>query len=371
LRPEGDQSAAGETVTARLEDATHRRALFQLEGLKPRTAYRFDIRSASSNVPLAFGSFTTAPGAGDPAQFRVAIASCFGGQYRRENGRTVEKRGIISDSWKLLSAEEPDLQLIIGDNVYADSTDYNHLWDSYTLERLDNRPFAAAIRSVPTYAVWDDHDFGPNNSDGTAAGKEHSLRAFSEVYANPYYGTEGTPGIFSHFQWGDVEFYLLDGRYHRSPDDAPNDDAKRFLGDGQFEWLVDRLKTSDATFKVLACGSTWRASRGDGWRIYDFARRRLLQAIVDHKIGGVVFTSGDVHWCDIQVHEPEVSRQYPLVEIISSGLGSHGEDDKHAFAVVDFDTTKEDPELMIRIIEEDGREVQRRLVRRSQLEVRD
>ena len=33
------------------------------------------------------------------------------------------------------------------------------------------KEFANVLRQVPTYAIWDDHDYGPNNSDGTAKGK--------------------------------------------------------------------------------------------------------------------------------------------------------------------------------------------------------
>ena len=349
----------------------HYAHLIQFTDLKPNTLYDYWLPQAIGEKPVAEreGTFRTAPPAGRPAKFRVAVASCFGGRYQRKNGRTTENRGYRGDSWELLRAEKPDVLLIVGDNVYADSTDYNHHWDSHTLERLDNRQFARTIRQVPTYAVWDDHDYGPNNSDGTQPGKENSLRAFKEVFANPYYGTEETPGIFSHFGRGGVEFFLLDCRYHRSPNRTANGQDKRFFGDGQFEWLVERLKASQAKFKVLVCGSTWHASRGDGLQLYDFARRRLLQAIVDHSIDGVVFVSGDVHWSDIQVHRPEVPRQYPLIEVISSGLGSHGEHDRHSFAVLDFDTTCDDPELLIRIIEGDGREVGRRLVRHSQLRV--
>ena len=90
--------------------------------------------------------------------------------------------------------------------------------------------------------MWDDHDYGPNDSDGTAAGKENSLVAFKELFANPGAGTSDTPGAFYRFSWGDVDFFMLDGRYHRSPDKAPNDDNKRMLGDAQFKWLADELR---------------------------------------------------------------------------------------------------------------------------------
>jgi alkaline phosphatase D len=366
---EVDITTQGQRLEAVPDPHRHYAIVFDVRNLQPETSYVFALRLADDSGVVEAGEFTTAPTG--RSKFRLAVSSCFGGQYRRQDGRTTERRGYHNDSWKLLMAERPDLQLIIGDNVYADSTDYNHLWDSHTLERLNNGPFVEAIRSMPTYAVWDDHDYGPNNSDGTEPGKAESLKAFAELFANPSYGTPETPGIFSRFGWGGVDFFLLDGRYHPSPNEAPDDDQKRLLGDGQYEWLVTQLKSSTAAFKLLVCGSTWAASRDDGWRRYQFERERLWSAIVENRIGGVVFVSGDVHRSDIVIQPPEVLGGYFFPEIISSGLGSHGKYDPMSFAIVDFDTTLDDPRFTARIIDGTGAEVLTRLVRASDLRTRE
>ena len=44
---------------------------------------------------------------------------------------------------------------------------------------------------------------------------------------------------------------MVDGRYHRSPDNSPDDERKTLLGEGQFKWLVDGLNNSTAKFKVI------------------------------------------------------------------------------------------------------------------------
>jgi alkaline phosphatase D len=362
---------------ARLEQTPsaneHHAVEFELQGLAPETTYAFAVRLADNAEAVEPGTFKTAPAAGTKAKFRLAVSSCFGGAYRREDGRTREVRGEYeADSWQLLINERPDLQLIIGDNVYADSTDYNHLWDAYTLERVNNRPFGEAVRMIPTYAVWDDHDYGPNDGDGTAEGKEQSLRAFSEVFANPpRNGGNQTPGIFTSFQWGGVDFFLLDGRYHRSPNHSPDTPEKVLLGKEQMDWLIESLAKSKAPFKLLVCGSTWRDSPSDGWRLYDHERRRLWKGIVENEINGVVFVSGDIHRCDLQIHRPEVGSAYFMPEIISSGLGSHGDDDPMGFVIADFDLTKTDPVMKARVIDGTGTETISRLVRASELHVRD
>jgi alkaline phosphatase D len=145
---------------------------------------------------------------------------------------------------------------------------------------------------------------------------------------------------------------MVDGRYHRSPDNAPDDDKKRMLGDAQFAWLVDGLKNSKAKFKVIASGSTLADSKNDGWRIYTFARHRLFDAIGDNNISGVLYMSGDVHRSRVWTH-PESDRVgYPLIEVISSGVANSK---TLSYATVDFDTTSADPTVQVRIVHGDGK----------------
>jgi len=369
--------SAHKPYRARLEatpaPGTHHKVQFEVIGLRPLTKYAFVMRLAEDDKAIEPGVFTTAPPHGAKARFRLAVSSCFGGTYRRDNGRTREVRGVYhADSWKLLMREKPDFQLIIGDNVYADSTDYNHLWDAYTLERVNNHPFSEAVRTIPTYAVWDDHDYGPNNSDRTLQGKEQSLRAFNEVFANPSRpGDNKTPGIFTWFSWGGVDIFLLDGRYHRAPNNDSDTPAKTFLGDEQLDWLIGSLKASKAPFKLLVCGSTWEHSRVDGWHLYGHARRHLWTRLVENKIDGVVYVSGDTHFCDLPLHQPEIRGAYPMPELMSSGLGSHDKYDPMGFVVVDFDLTLDDPVMTAHVIDGTGMETNMRRVRAGELRVRD
>jgi alkaline phosphatase D len=123
------------------------------------------------------------------------------------------------------------------------------------------------------------------------------------------------------------------------------------LGDSQFAWLIDGLKNSKAKFKVIASGSTLEDSKNDGWRIYTFARHRLFDSIGKNKISGVVYLSGDIHRSRVWTH-PESDRVgYPLIEVISSGVANSK---TLSYATVDFDTTKADPSIQVRIVHGDG-----------------
>ena len=309
-----------------------------LTNLQPLTTYQYQVKVAGQGNPGYGGSFQTAPAADQGSQFRLAVTSCM-------------KFGEPQASWNLLLAEKPHLHVTLGDTQYSDTTNPTIQWKHHLRYRAVPE-FSAVLKSTPNYAMWDDHDYGPNNSDGTAKGKENSLVGWNQFWGNPTAGTKTTPGAFFKFSWGDVDFFMLDGRYHRSPDNAPDDDQKRMLGDAQFNWLIESLKDSRAKFKVIASGSTLSDSKNDGWRIYTFARHRLFDAIGEENISGVIYLSGDIHRSHVWTH-PESDRVgYPLIEVVSSGVANSK---TLSFATVDFDTTVDDPTVQVRIIHGDGK----------------
>lgn len=309
-------------------------------GLSPDTRYQYQVTIDGKADPSWKGSFKTAPLEGTPTAFRMAITSCM--HIKR-----------AQRSWNLLLAEQPDLHLTVGDTHYADTTDPTIQLQHHVAYRR-KKEFANVLRQVPTYAIWDDHDYGPNNSDGTAEGKEFSLAGWKQAWPNPASGTPDTPGAFFKFSRGDVDFFVVDGRYHRSPNELPDNDKKRMLGDAQFEWLLNGLKNSKAKFKIIASGSVLHHSKVDGWRIFTFSRHRLFDAIKKHKISGVMYIGGDMHQSLVWQHHESDRVGYPMIEIMSSGI-TNGKD--LSFATIDFDTNVDDPTARVRIIYGKGKKV--------------
>ena len=253
--------------------------------------------------------------------------------------------------WDTIGAIDPRALLLLGDNVYIDDPKTPEMQLFHYYRRQSQPEWTKLAKKVPIYAIWDDHDYGPNNSDGTAKGKERSLAGWKQIWANPTLGTPDTPGAFFKFSHGDVDFFMVDSRYHRSPDKVPDDDQKRMLGDAQFSWLLEGLKRSKARFKVIVSGSTLNHSKVDGWRIYTFSRHRLFDALKKHQISGVMYMSGDIHSSLVWEHHESDRIGYPLVEVISSGVANSR---TLSFATVDFDTTREDPIARVRIVYGDG-----------------
>jgi alkaline phosphatase D len=330
LKPISDQAAKG---MGQIFKST-------VVGLLSNTDYHYQVSVDGKSAPDWEGSFKTAPVEGKSTAFRIAITSCM-------------KIGRPQGSWNLLLAEQPDFHLTVGDTHYADTTNPTvQLKHHVTYRRV--KEFANVLRQVPTYAIWDDHDYGPNNSDGTAKGKEFSLAGWKQAWPNPPSGTVDTPGAFFKFSRGDVDFFVVDGRYYRDPNELPDDDKKRKLGDAQFEWLLNGLKNSTAKFKIIASGSVLHHSKVDGWRIFTFSRHRLFDAIKKHKISGVMYIGGDMHQSLVWQHHESDRVGYPMIEIMSSGI-TNGKD--LSFATIDFDTTVDDPTARVRIIYGKGKKV--------------
>ena len=189
----------------------------------------------------------------DPPQFTVALGSC---AYANDPpyDRPGEPYGGDPTIFEAIAQDRPDLMLWLGDNLYLREPD----WSSRSGIRRryrTNRAHPALqplLGEVHHYAIWDDHDFGPNDSDSSYIHKDASLETFKLYWANPGYGLRGTPGVFTCFTWGDAQFFLLDGRYHRSPNRTPIDEKKTMFGEEQLRWLIDGLTSSIRPFAAIA-----------------------------------------------------------------------------------------------------------------------
>lgn len=242
----------------------------------------------------------------DPPAVKFATGSCLfvnEAQYDRPGnpyGRAYEIIGAIQQ-------QKPDFMLWLGDNIYLREADWNSrtgILHRYTHSRSmpELQPLLA---STHNYAIWDDHDFGPNDSDRGFYLKEASLEAFNLFWANPGKGLQGTPGAISHFQWADLEFFLLDNRMHRTPDGRVSPDDTQ-LGKAQLEWLLDGLQSSLATFKFVCIGGQFLNTATVYETYANVApeeRQYILDRIAAAKIKGVVFLTGDRHHTELSKWE--------------------------------------------------------------------
>jgi alkaline phosphatase D len=338
----------------------------RLDGLPPSTSVAYRILVEERPDPSAGGPpFIARTAPAGPARFRVAFGSCV-----RLRGRGQPVDAI----WHALPPWNPDLFLWLGDNIYGDALDPDILAEEY--RRLRDVPALARVwSSISHLAVWDDHDYGLNDSDGTHPAKEAALAVFKRYWANPAFGLPDVPGVFFQTTYGGVDFFFLDGRYHRDPNHAPDIATKTFLGAGQLQWLRRALRASQAPFKVLVCGSGWSTAKrgGDSWASFLHERDALFEFIRDERIGGMVLLSGDTHAGELNAIPWSARGGYDFYDLVSSPLVQTSRhtwierkpeirirqafDATPNFGLIEFDTTAARPSLRFLLIDQTGRPV--------------
>jgi alkaline phosphatase D len=234
---------------------------------------------------------------------------------------------------------DPDLMLWLGDNVYYRETDFEtrhgmiRRW-THDRQTPHMRPLLATTHH---YATWDDHDYGPNNIGRNFPLKDVATEVFTSMWGNPSAGLPTAPGIFTFFNWGDANFYLLDNRTYATPsesDPAAYMEPKPLLGKAQIDWLIDHLawaqsqmlhdgKSYPARWNIIAMGNQVLNASGndDGFRNFPAEWQYLMDRLVAEKIEGVVFLSGDVHFGEMNRIEHTWNNQTRIFyEVTSSPL---------------------------------------------------
>ncbi len=256
----------------------------------------------------------------DAPNFSFAVGSC-AYTNEKEKDRPGKSYGGDYFIYSNILEKDPDLMIWLGDNVYFREPDDSKtgVYHRYTHDRalLELQPL---LGSVHHYAIWDDHDYGPNNSDQSFIHKDITLQAFKDFWANPSYGIDNHRGITTQFRWSDVDFFLLDNRFFRTPQNRKTG-YREILGKEQLEWLIDALVSSEATFKVIAIGGQVLNSEKvfENYINWDDEHRELLSLLSKENIEGLIFLSGDRHFSEVS----KMNRySYPLYDFTVSPLTS-------------------------------------------------
>lgn len=303
-------------------------ALVPLEGLEPDRRYGYRLELDGQRVELGHpASFRTPPAQKPPlhgaVDFRFALGSCY---YRNDPRRDWPGKPY-GDGYPIFSsihAKAPDFMVWLGDTTYLRSGEWqaeSSMRERFRFDRAADflRPLLA---NSAHYAMWDDHDYGPNNADAAFPLKRKALEVFSDYWPAQDMGVAGVPGIYRSFTWGDVELFLTDGRYHRNPEDLVETRGKGMLGPVQLEWLTQGLAASQATFKIVCTGTQAfnPLCRFESWGHYPEERQAFLDFLARQPVDGVVFLSGDRHASELLRWERPGS--YPLYEFTCSSLTS-------------------------------------------------
>lgn len=162
--------------TVRLMEENNFCDIAEVAGLSPGTTYSYLVFLDHTEQPYPVKQqVTTFPGPGEKCIVRIG----FGHSLRGQGAQRI---------WETIGEKRPDLFILMGDNIYSNSTEPDKQRRMYLQFRADPY-FRAFGATTPIYAVWDDHDYGLDNSDRTQPGKERSLKTFNEIWPNTIFAS--------------------------------------------------------------------------------------------------------------------------------------------------------------------------------------
>lgn len=310
---------SGNSVTDFSKDWTVK---IDVGGLAPGTTYYYRFLTSDGRTSL-IGRTRTAPNSAIP-NLRFAVISCssiFSGYF---------------NAYKRI-AERADLDAVIhlGDYIYdfVDQDEPIRVRPEDTLRLVTLQDFRerhayyhldadlrAAHQQHPFIILWDNHDIAWSKNDSIAMAKyAGAIQAFYEW--TPIREPADRKKIQRSLNYGNLaDIILTDATFQRfkpfsPPGSNSNDDPNRKLwGDEQYQWLTNKLLTSNAKWKIVgiqkqfgqwnllglplgtSAGISLAGLLSDGdVNEYHADRVRLLKFLRDNSISNTIVVSGDLH----------------------------------------------------------------------------
>lgn len=267
-------------------------------------------------------------------------------------------------AYATMHATDPDFFLHSGDTVYADGPIQEtvqepdgHVWRNlvipevtkvaetlaefrgrhrYNLMDANVRAFYA---EVPVIAQWDDHETTNNwypgevltdsrytekRVDVLAARGRRAWQEYQPIATGAVRdpGSDGFAASRIYRRTGrgaHLDVFSLDMRTHRGPNTANLEpEGTPILGQEQVGWLIDGLRRSEATWKVIASDLPIGLVVPDGTAQEGISNRdpgaplgreqeiaTVLSAIRRHGVRNVIWLTADVHYCAAHHYSPE------------------------------------------------------------------
>ena len=297
-------------------------ATFNLNNLLEDTVYHYVIIADGRRYPdQGMLQFKTVK-VHQPYNFAIACSSCAGGTISQFASYGVSNSKVFDTirhyQYPAENGQESNLAMFIhmGDLHYRNDLPFiglkeNHLDDyrhNYDLVMNQTRQ-KNLYQNIPLAYVWDDHDYGFDDSDAS-----YNLKYIaSEVYRDrvPHYPLveelkkiEGKGAIYQSFTIGRVRFILTDSRFHQDAIKTKKGD-RSLLGKEQREWLLAQLKDAKQQQQSDREGLTiwvnsipWIGSFDaptKSWNKFPQERTLIADFIKDNQIDKLLMISGDAH----------------------------------------------------------------------------
>jgi alkaline phosphatase D len=271
---------------------------------------------------------------------RFAVASCMDERFGQQ----------AITMWEAMAREAPDFVVLLGNTCYADRRNPERNEAGYARRYAETRLALSWFRFerlVPTFAVWDDHDFGADNAD-----RSFRHASFTRQLFDSFWGTAANAawhrgfGVGSRIEAFDQRFYLMDDRTYRDP---PRQAGGRQWGAEQTDWLFSELSVGDHPSWIMNGGQFFgRPLFMESMEGNHPDELREIVTRLSSIAAPVALVSGDVHFSAISAIGPE-RFGYPTYEFTSSSIhstfnpgpirrGNLVAERRHNFMVFDVDT---------------------------------
>lgn len=262
------------------------------------------------------GKFKTRPNGYEPYNFTASFASCM-------------QSNTTSTIFNKIKNYNPDVFLHIGDMFYWDNSQepastaqhesaYQTVFASGSDYLSYGTPnpnyFPNMLRNVAIDYMWDDHDYGNNNSDGTNVNKGHASTTVATMFPHvPFTApttTYTSASVSVNFQpiyhsWnvGRIKFIITDNRSERSPQSDPDTPSKIIWSSTQESWFMNEIRDTRYPIKFWINTYPWEATNtapydgDDGWEDYTYYRQKIANFFTrfSGSIGKIITLSGDSH----------------------------------------------------------------------------
>jgi alkaline phosphatase D len=192
---------------------------------------------------------------------------------------------------------DPLFFIYLGDRNYENTSTNSPAIFHATYDRImRSHPQARLHAEIPIVYVWDDHDYGANNSNGASSSKP----AVAAVYRSrvPSYTLPHATAVYHTFDVGRVRFIVTDQRSEASPNTDTDNSSKTMLGSTQKTWFKSLLSSSSGMVIVWICPRWFRAGAAagaDSWSGFTTERTELVDYIKANCHGRVIVISADLH----------------------------------------------------------------------------
>lgn len=306
----------------------------EITGLQPLTQYTYFVEEDGVPDNTYPGRFKTFPIPGSVSSFSYGMATCAAGHTAPGTGSVLASNRISNSTvfttiQQQLEARENGLVFVHGGDMHyydlgsgshgiaggGSAANFRRAYDDVLLQPNQH----SLYRNIPLAYVWDDHDYGPNNSDGTAAGRDNACSVYRErvpSYTLPEVSSTGS--IYHSFQVGRVLFILSDVRSERSPNSDPQSSSKTMLGSAQKAWMESVLTADNgAEALVWVTPSQWIAN-DDSWSIFVHEKNEMMQLFGDTGwLNRMICNSGDAHALSIDTGASNTYGYFPIYQFSS------------------------------------------------------